>query len=796
MGAVVGLVLVVAVVAVATVVVLSREREAPVRPGMFTPSAILGEKAMQRIADTTPSPDCSEPQPTPGRGEDLVPLDVVRISGSCMDIVTEYVPRSRVAARQDELSSDPEVLAVSLTPTPQLTDVADDKRYGQWPLTMLGASIEPKDLPWPHADGVVVAVIDTGIDRAHLELAGVVTARRTFADDPGGDALPGGHGTLSAGIIGARIGDGGIVGVAPGTQILDVPIRVYGGGELLNETGPSMAAGLMWAINHGAQVANISAGMYTPGTTPSPNSNGFLDVVTGYLDMENWKALASAATKAEERDVVVVSTTVNNLPGATPDLIYSPAYFPTVLGVGAVDRTGGLASFSSRTEVMDIVAPGDDIFSTKPGGGYVVQDGTSFAAPHVTAAAAILRWAAPDRSAAEIRQALIGTAEPLEGEPFGSGSGLLNIPDALRLVDRPSDEPPPTGDSLADRTQSAFVSGRTLYVVDGHAARPIWTLPVNQTAILEQVEDSVDVDWSADHTRGVATDRDTVFTWEGTGKPVATQCPDCDIAYVDGTPSPTDDVIVTFTGNGTIQRRDPKTLHLISTVRLQLGTPDLWASLDGDLNGKLLISTPEGNSTAGEGPDTLWLIDPSNGSVHAKYQSPNNGKIHHVAVSADGHQLALVSARHNGSCRSTAHVYLLDANTLKLLRHPDPVRADLDLLRVDDLFYNGPYVYAVMSGRNTANDCSEVMVPGLWRLSSRGWTQIDPGALYAARPVEGLSTTPAAGQLIVTHDKRILFTTQSTGQNNQQQLNANVRTSGGGPLWSTPTRSEIRLGRE
>jgi subtilisin family serine protease len=210
--------------------------------------------------------------------------------------------------------------------------------------------------PPPSAQTVTVAVLDTGADLTHPDLAGrLVPGFNAVAPgtDPT-DVLDGttnsaaGHGTMVTGII---------VRTSPESMIM--PIRVLnadGTGSLMN-----VIHGIHYAVQHGAQVINMSFGT-------TANSVAFKDAVD----------------EANDAGVVLVAAG-GNLSSNAPNY---PAAYRNVIGVASVDGNDVLSTFSDFGADAAVVAPGESIRSTYPGGLYATWSGTSFAAPFVTAEAA------------------------------------------------------------------------------------------------------------------------------------------------------------------------------------------------------------------------------------------------------------------------------------------------------------------------------------------------------------------------------------------------------------------------
>jgi subtilisin family serine protease len=281
----------------------------------------------------------------------------------------------------------------------------DPLRSAQWALDELGfesvrGAVDPST--------VTVAVVDTGVDAAHEDLSGaVLPGWDAIADAPGADSDAYGHGTHVAGILAAVAGNGvGITGAAAGVRIL--PVRV------LDDAGQgwssTIADGIRWAADHGADVINLSLG----GTIPS----GVYDAAIDYA--------------VNVRRAVVVASAGNDYQTGNP--MEYPASDPDAIAVGASTASGARAAFSSTGGYLALAAPGSSILAPCPAGdricggatsGYARLSGTSMAAPFVSAAAALVRAARPDASPAQVRAWLTSTASdagmPGRDDEFGAG---------------------------------------------------------------------------------------------------------------------------------------------------------------------------------------------------------------------------------------------------------------------------------------------------------------------------------------------------------------------------------------
>ncbi|WP_316745752.1 S8 family serine peptidase [Streptomyces sp. MK7] len=270
-------------------------------------------------------------------------------------------------------------------------------------------------------DGVKVAVLDTGVDQTHPDLAGRVAEAKDFSGSSGtGDVF--GHGTHVASIVGGSgaASGGRYKGVAPAAQLLV--------GKVLGDDGygseSQVIAGMEWAASQGAKVVNMSLGSEeaTDGTDPMSQALNDLSRSTGTL------FVVAAGNSGEQG-----ATTVGS-PGAADEAIT----------VGAVDRDDSLAPFSSRGPRLgddgakpDVTAPGVGIVAARAAGTtmgdpvdehYVAASGTSMATPHVAGAAALLAQRHPDWTGAQLKDALISTAHTVPGQQVTEeGGGRIDV---------------------------------------------------------------------------------------------------------------------------------------------------------------------------------------------------------------------------------------------------------------------------------------------------------------------------------------------------------------------------------
>ncbi|WP_433057784.1 S8 family serine peptidase [Dactylosporangium sp. CS-033363] len=274
---------------------------------------------------------------------------------------------------------------------------ADTVRDQEWHLAALRIA-EAHEVS--QGEGVVVALPDTGVDTKHAELAGALLPGKGFGEgneqsDGTGDFI--GHGTAMAGLIAGRglPGGGGILGIAPKAMIL--PLQT-----LRNEDGNGnpafLAAGIDWAVGHGAKVVCVAGGA---GASAQ---------------------LREAVERALRADVVVVAA-VGNAPAAKA--VAFPANLPGVLAVAGTDRDGNHAAISVSGPEVVIAAPAVDIASTRLGGKYMTATGTSDATAIVAGVVALVRAKYPALSGPEVVRRITATAidkgKPGRDDEFGFG---------------------------------------------------------------------------------------------------------------------------------------------------------------------------------------------------------------------------------------------------------------------------------------------------------------------------------------------------------------------------------------
>jgi subtilisin family serine protease len=373
--------------------------------------------------------------------------------------------------------------AAAFTPTntyyPKQWYLDQDHAFDAWPAAP------------PTLQRVKVAVIDSGVDCALPDFHNQIAKSKSFVGgSPCVDTE--GHGTIVAGEIAGSLTSGGIVGLAYSSQLLVAKVVAPDGTIPLN----AEADAIRWAVNQGARVVNLSFGAVRDPLAPA---------VDTYSKVE-----AQAVAYAVAKGVTVVAAVGNADDAPTSPWPYAswPAALPHVIGVAALSRSGNVPSFSDYDPTfVDIAAPGVNIFSTFPkkltgaqqgctpqgytdcaGGDYRQPEGTSFAAPQVSAAAAVLLGIDPALTSSQVSTILERHADEVDaasgcpgclvGRDEYSGWGRLDVQKAVAALSSGQLPPSDRFEPNDDVSQA------------GHA---LWGRKPALTATIDYWDDPVDV---------------------------------------------------------------------------------------------------------------------------------------------------------------------------------------------------------------------------------------------------------------------------------------------------------------
>jgi subtilisin family serine protease len=366
--------------------------------------------------------------------------------------VVRFRASDAAAAQSFEVEGADQGEVVGIDSPVHALDLGDPLRSSQWALDAVGF---PDAWALSKGAGVTVAVVDTGVLGTHEDLAGSVLQGTDFVNPHGGNGWDDEsfHGTFVAGLIAAHVGNGlGIAGAAPDVKIL--PVRVLDGGG--SGSSANVAAGIIYAVDHGARVVNLSLG----GTVADPG-------------------VSAAVDYAVSKGSVVVAAAGNSGAGSDafhPSQKIYPAAFPDVIAVGAVDVNDQRASFSNIDSYVDVVAPGVSVTSTSNGSNhsYAVGDGTSFAAPYASAEVALIMATNPRLDVATVRHVVEITARDLGpvGRDTSYGYGLISSRALLRAMSN-ANEGSGYWVTSADGAVTAFGAARSYGDMLGRTTSPI-----------------------------------------------------------------------------------------------------------------------------------------------------------------------------------------------------------------------------------------------------------------------------------------------------------------------------------
>ncbi len=254
--------------------------------------------------------------------------------------------------------------------------------------------------------GVKIAILDTGVESSHPDLA--IKEGKSFVHYTTSSNDDNGHGTHVAGIIGAQQNDEGTVGVAYDATLYAA--------KVLDENGDGFVSDVIkaieWALEKNVDLINLS--------------------LTGSRASA---ALEAMLNRAYERGVLIIAASGNyGKADGSGDTVDFPARYESVIAVAAVDHQSKRASFSGTGSAVEVAAPGVQIYSTYLNGDYAYSSGTSMAAPHVTGHLALLKQAYPHASHEELRELLHQQTVDLSGRGRNAkyGYGRIQIPANLR----------------------------------------------------------------------------------------------------------------------------------------------------------------------------------------------------------------------------------------------------------------------------------------------------------------------------------------------------------------------------
>jgi thermitase len=351
------------------------------------------------------------------------------------------VPKGQEKAKAKAYSSNARVAYAEPDFVAQAIGNPDDPYLGvQWGLTKIEA---PQ--AWEVTAGspsINIAIVDTGVDLDHPDLAGKIVSNVNFSTSGTVDDIYQ-HGTHVAGIAAAITNNGiGVAGLGYSCTIMNV--------KVLGDTGSGaysgVASGIIWAADNGAEVINLSLGGSSPSST-----------------------VEDAVNYAWSKGVVVVAG-AGNSGNTTP---FYPAYYANCIAVAATDINDAKPYWSNYGDWVDVAAPGASIYSTLKNNSYGHMSGTSMASPHVAGLAALVFTTVSDANGDgklndEVRARIETTCDNIGIS--GIGSGRIN---AYKAVVGGSTTPPLTGSiagAVTDAADGSLITGATVMAGGARAA--------------------------------------------------------------------------------------------------------------------------------------------------------------------------------------------------------------------------------------------------------------------------------------------------------------------------------------
>ena len=253
---------------------------------------------------------------------------------------------------------------------------------------------------------IKVGVIDSGISTSHFDLkveggVNILDSAGTYDDDYG-------HGTRVAGIIAALDNNIGVKGVAPDAELYSIKVLDSKGEGMISD----IISGIEWAIENDIDIINLSV----------------------QTTIEN-KLLKKTINQAIKQGLIIVAAAGNKGYSETESTITYPANYQSVISVGALTKKKLRADFSSIGENLDLMAPGEYVYTTFGKGYFVAFSGTSIATPHVTGTAALMLSVNQSLTQSQIKKILKKSATPL-GEERIYGAGELNANKAIKKTEK------------------------------------------------------------------------------------------------------------------------------------------------------------------------------------------------------------------------------------------------------------------------------------------------------------------------------------------------------------------------
>ena len=306
-----------------------------------------------------------------------------------------------VVIEEDVIISANDVVPVDIELSEELAEEGAELNFSQWNVDAVGLT----DNVQATGEGVKVAVLDSGVSYTTDVM---VAGYKDFVMDLGDDFNPlfddsTGHGTGIAGVIAADGVNGNIKGIAPGGELYSVKVLDWNNEAPLSR----IIEGIYWCIEQEYDIINMSFGIAS-----------------------NSVALKQAIDAAEASGIIMIAAAGNR--GAEAESVDYPAAYDNVIAVGASDGENAMATFTSDGDGIDVLAPGEKVWTNSTLQGLMAVDGTSIATAHVTAATALLLEVYPAADVEYIKQLLKASSVMAVGE---ADLGIMNIEEALSMAE-------------------------------------------------------------------------------------------------------------------------------------------------------------------------------------------------------------------------------------------------------------------------------------------------------------------------------------------------------------------------
>jgi thermitase len=399
---------------------LFTEGVAPLRTTMLANGReALADRLIVRFKPTTTAADRLQVHANAGAAIKMAARPVGQISPTSYLVDVSGASSLQAAART--YRADARIEAVGPDTIVRANETPNDSRFSeQWGMSKIQAPAAWNRTHGGAAAGLV-AVLDSGVDENHPDLANRVSSRKDFTGSSSGATDVKGHGTHVAGIIAAVANNSqGVAGVGYSIGLIS--------GKVLDDSGSGsmsqVVSGINWASNYGATVINMSLGASGQGTWDDCDPSWYEDL----FDV-GANELRDAIGNAWNKGIVLVAAAGNG-----NSFQQWPGSCPNVLSVANTTSADTRASDSTFGTWVDVAAPGSGILSTAVGGGYVNMSGTSMASPHVAGLAALVRSSCgfSGASAAQnIVNRIKSTADPIAGTGSQWEAGRVNALNAV-----------------------------------------------------------------------------------------------------------------------------------------------------------------------------------------------------------------------------------------------------------------------------------------------------------------------------------------------------------------------------